>query len=1157
MNKITLVFFIIFINASAQEYLDPILRTSFGLNHHTNRDISYFSEVDNLGNVYSVGTTERDSSFTDIITTKFDSGLNLIWQKRYSSDTELSFDFPLKTYVDSNNNLIIIGESLLSQSFYDASRFLFIVKYDPNGEELWHTTLGNTDLSAYPEYADFNSSFDDDVLRIIYNPIDWETSQGNGADETKYVRIENDGSIVEEYSIYFPNFGVESTYKNGIYYSLVRVDRPDGYSDYYIRRVGPGIAENYLLNDQPNYVQENFSQVIDQIQLQVDDNENLYLIKPNIEGYGNSLSYTKVNKSGQIEYSKNTSLDYYLLGSYMDTDDKICVIYEDTSLSKIIKKKLDDQGNDFETLEVDFSNLSGSKLNDDHTLFVSDETDRLYLFSKDLNPINSFAHTPSYFITDASKLDDSNIIVTGTTYNKMYPESDFNTQDDIVVEKLSPTQILNSYSYSGEGTSKAFQQSLLIDHDDNYLVLSQEKMGPDNFNPGGSRGPLNKSLSKYDSDLNLLWRIEFPDLIIGYDNAKIDSENNIYINVEKNNYPSPNTFELYKLSPDGTILFQVPSYQNKTMYFGQNNNLNIVSFPIYNQNTFDDDTFIYTYDSNNGNFLGSTQLSGLLFVESYLSPSGDSYLYLFTGANTLGDYNPEVQVYKNLEFLFTVQVEEHSLNGGIGPVDVTDNGDLIFGSSSRKLHKITLSNSYSYVSVANFIRRLKILASGKIFTIEDYASEEGKIKVYNDDLTLFAENALTPVYYQSEIMEIKDYIWLNNHNYYGDFVMVFDENFSLTDKFEIPSSMQQGGLDSNNNFILTGKFGNTIFTYHEYEWYRGFLHKYDYTGPTDIDGDGVSDRLDSCPDTPNGESVDQDGCSQSQLDDDNDGVTNNLDDCPNTPEGEAVDANGCSDTQLDDDNDGVNNANDLCPNTTAGSTVDVNGCFTLPTDNFSIETIGETCPGKNNAQIIITAQEDHNYFVTINGTDYNFNDTLTINDLSPGDYDFCIVIPSEDYQQCFFLTLVEGVDISGSIFYDSGNIIVDVSSGTAPYSVYVNDNFVFQTLSSKFTVETKQGDIVKIITDKACEGNLTTRIDLTNEIFVFPNPSKGNFKIALPKIQNSVPIEIYNIQSQLIMTSIMSVEDGYINLSLKENPNGLYFVKMYLDEPVVLKLVKY
>ena len=60
----------------------------------------------------------------------------------------------------------------------------------------------------------------------------------------------------------------------------------------------------------------------------------------------------------------------------------------------------------------------------------------------------------------------------------------------------------------------------------------------------------------------------------------------------------------------------------------------------------------------------------------------------------------------------------------------------------------------------------------------------------------------------------------------------------------------------------------------------------------DSDGDGVYDKLDKCPNTPQGSTVGADGCPVS-MDDDHDGVLNAKDICPNTPAGEAVNSDGC------------------------------------------------------------------------------------------------------------------------------------------------------------------------------------------------------------------------------------------------------------------------
>jgi OOP family OmpA-OmpF porin len=63
----------------------------------------------------------------------------------------------------------------------------------------------------------------------------------------------------------------------------------------------------------------------------------------------------------------------------------------------------------------------------------------------------------------------------------------------------------------------------------------------------------------------------------------------------------------------------------------------------------------------------------------------------------------------------------------------------------------------------------------------------------------------------------------------------------------------------------------------------------------DYDGDGVFDRVDNCPGTPKGCSVDKFGC---EYDTDGDGVCDGIDRCANTPAGAIVDETGCSESQL-------------------------------------------------------------------------------------------------------------------------------------------------------------------------------------------------------------------------------------------------------------------
>ena len=261
----------------------------------------------------------------------------------------------------------------------------------------------------------------------------------------------------------------------------------------------------------------------------------------------------------------------------------------------------------------------------------------------------------------------------------------------------------------------------------------------------------------------------------------------------------------------------------------------------------------------------------------------------------------------------------------------------------------------------------------------------------------------------------------------------------------------------------------------------------------------------------------------------------------------------------DDDKDGVLNVDDLCPLTVLGTTVDATGCpiFSLPADNFTIETIGETCPDKNNGQLIITAKETHSYVANINGVDYNFvGNELNLNDLNPGSYDVCITVTGESYKQCYTLVIEQGTTVSAKSSVASNKISITIEQGTAPYIVLVNGVEVLVTNNSSFSIDIKQGDLVQVKTNVVCEGIYSKKINLFEQILAYPNPTKGKFDIALPVSQKEVLVELYTIHGQLISKEVYNGNSGKLQLSLENKSTGLYFVKIHLEKPVLIKIIK-
>ncbi len=260
----------------------------------------------------------------------------------------------------------------------------------------------------------------------------------------------------------------------------------------------------------------------------------------------------------------------------------------------------------------------------------------------------------------------------------------------------------------------------------------------------------------------------------------------------------------------------------------------------------------------------------------------------------------------------------------------------------------------------------------------------------------------------------------------------------------------------------------------------------------------------------------------------------------------------------DDDKDGVPNSIDLCQNTPLGTSVDEVGCsvFTLPSDNFNIEVISETCPGENNGQLLITATEEHDYFTIINETKYNFTKDLTVGNLTTGTYSICIVVPDEGFEQCFILEVDEVSTVFAKATVEGNKVSIEITQGTAPYHVFIDGIKVLQTDSPFFIIDVNNGDLLEVKTDVLCEGTFSKIIELFEGILAYPNPTNGNFEITLPIALKDVKIEMYSIHSQLISVKTYPVVSGKVQLDLSNYSSGLYIVKIYLEEPISLKIVK-
>lgn len=232
--------------------------------------------------------------------------------------------------------------------------------------------------------------------------------------------------------------------------------------------------------------------------------------------------------------------------------------------------------------------------------------------------------------------------------------------------------------------------------------------------------------------------------------------------------------------------------------------------------------------------------------------------------------------------------------------------------------------------------------------------------------------------------------------------------------------------------------------------------------------------------------------------------------------------------------------------------------FTLPSDNFTVESKGETCINQNNGEIVINAKTTHPYTAIVNGKAYDFvNNTIKINNLVATTYNISILVMGESIEQNFTIGIPKGGNITGKSSLNSNKLLVEINNGTAPYKVFINGEEQFETNSDTFLVDTNKGGLLEVKTAKACEGIYSTKIESSlTSTAAYPNPTTGKVVITLPTSKKEVAIDIYTLSSQFISTNTYTVENGEVQLNLENQASGVYIIKVHLDTPTYLKIIK-
>jgi hypothetical protein len=209
-------------------------------------------------------------------------------------------------------------------------------------------------------------------------------------------------------------------------------------------------------------------------------------------------------------------------------------------------------------------------------------------------------------------------------------------------------------------------------------------------------------------------------------------------------------------------------------------------------------------------------------------------------------------------------------------------------------------------------------------------------------------------------------------------------------------------------------------------------------------------------------------------DTDGDGIEDYYDQCADTPEGESVDANGCSATQKDSDGDGVNDAIDLCPETAPEQrdNVDAKGCAITVGFSFVTSAVEET-DGESYLSFDITGDQTAGP-ITVEVTVPPA--TAAVNGATEGiDYEIVdnkLIIPAGDY------TTTRNLIVPVSVFNDF------FAEGSE------QAGFLLDNLSAGAYAE--RGHTLSIVDDDEAGATITIDDNLTSE-----DGDTGSFSIVL------------------------------------------------------------
>ena len=269
----------------------------------------------------------------------------------------------------------------------------------------------------------------------------------------------------------------------------------------------------------------------------------------------------------------------------------------------------------------------------------------------------------------------------------------------------------------------------------------------------------------------------------------------------------------------------------------------------------------------------------------------------------------------------------------------------------------------------------------------------------------------------------------------------------------------------------------------------------------------------------------------------------------------------------DQDGDGVPDELDQCADTPLGSVVDADGCpiDTLPTDQFSILTTGESCASSNDGIILVTAKTEMNYTATFDGNGINGSESFTssvgLTDLQAGTYTVCITVAGMDgFESCFDVVVDEpqSLSVTSKIASDGKAVTLNLTGGKT-YTIEM-DGATFTTLNESITLPLNANATkLTVRTDKDCQGVYEETFDLADKVIIYPNPVRsGEITVVLEETPTSpVLVQLSAPDGKIIFQNEVKQGSRSIQIDADALGAGMYVLTLSVDqETSTYKIIK-